>query len=204
MMSPWSWIAQWYWIADAVLGLLLAATLVMSIRLDRALRVVRRDRAAFEALIGNLTAAAAAVRGGVAALRDEADRATGQIGQRAEDADKMATDLSFLIEAAERASGKLEQRLQAAAAAPVTALNSLSAPVTAGIGESEPPPAPARPQAEIRDESRGELRELAGITTRRRTWDMPPWDMPRATPDFARGAAEAAAAPPAGTIKLAG
>lgn len=108
-------ISAWSWMADAVLVLLLAGTLAMTARLDRALRVVRRDRAAFEALITNLGAATSAVRLGVQALRDEAERAAEQIEQRVGNADRMATDLSFLIEAADRAGGRLEQRLQAAA-----------------------------------------------------------------------------------------
>lgn len=106
-------MSAWGWMADAVLVLLLAGTLAMTARLDRALRVVRRDRAAFEALISNLGAATAAVRLGVQALRDEAERAAEQIEHRVGSADRMATDLSFLIEAADRAGGRLEQRLQA-------------------------------------------------------------------------------------------
>ena len=46
-------ISIWGWIADAILAVLLTGTLLMAIRLDRALRVVRRDRAVFEALISS-------------------------------------------------------------------------------------------------------------------------------------------------------
>ena len=106
-------LSFWAWVADAALALLLSGTLFMSVRLDRALRVVRRDRAVFETLINNLSSATSSVKIGIQALRNEADRAAEQIERRTEDADKMATDLSFLIEAADRAGAKLEQRLQA-------------------------------------------------------------------------------------------
>jgi hypothetical protein len=98
----------WGWMADLVLAGLLIATLAMSVRLDRALRVVRRDRAAFEALITSLGSATASVKLGIGALRQEAERAAEQIDTRSQNADKMATDLSFLIDAAERASARIE------------------------------------------------------------------------------------------------
>ena len=79
------------WLADAILAVLLLGTLIMSIRLDRALRVVRRDRSAFETLITNLSAATVSVKTGIQALRSEAERAAEQIERRTVDADKMAT-----------------------------------------------------------------------------------------------------------------
>lgn len=97
---------------DALLALLLIGTIVMAVRLDGALRVIRRDRGVFEALIVNLSSATESVRLGIQALREEADRAARHIGQRSHEADKMATDLSFLIEAADRAGVKLEERFR--------------------------------------------------------------------------------------------
>lgn len=112
MLSPWSWMAE------AVMMVLLLGTMLMAIRLDRALRVVRRDRASFEALITNLSNATGAVKLGIQALRGEAERAAEQIERRSEEADRMATDLSFLIEAAERACNRLEGQTQALDEAP--------------------------------------------------------------------------------------
>lgn len=97
---------------DILLALLLIGTIVMAIRLDGALRVIRRDRGVFEALIVNLSSATESVKFGIQALREEADRAARHIGQRSQEADKMATDLSFLIEAADRAGVKLEERVR--------------------------------------------------------------------------------------------
>ena len=113
-------MSVWGWIANLILAGLLVGTLVMAVRLDRALAVVRRDRAVFEALITNLASATSSVKLGIQALRNEADRAAEQIERRSEDADKLATDLSFLIDAANRASQRLEEGRQEAAAQPAT------------------------------------------------------------------------------------
>jgi hypothetical protein len=154
-------ISIWGWIADAILALLLAGTLVMAIRLDRALRVVRRDRAVFEALISNLGSATNSIKLGIQALRNEADRAAEQIERRSGDADKLATDLSFLIDAAERASARLEEVRQASSgsdrpAAPNVAHKS-----------STPEPSTGQPPSNGPDFAGG-LRQLAGIAKRRR------------------------------------
>jgi ABC-type transporter Mla subunit MlaD len=139
------------WIANLILAALLVGTLVMAFRLDRALAVVRRDRAVFETLISNLASATSSVKAGIQALRNEADRAAEQIERRSEHADKLATDLSFLIDAANRASQRLEENRQAAE--PATPRPSRT--------EAKRPAEPAKPQA-------GGLRELVGIAQRRR------------------------------------
>ncbi len=207
----------WNWLADGLLVLLLSGTLIMAIRLDRGLRVVRRDRAAFEALISSLAGATGSVKTGVQALRNEAERAAEQIEQRSSDADKMATDLSFLVEAADRAGAKLEQLLQSSVAAPAGAAGRGEAVPTAapapkryrskyvlkmpgasaapGLASDKPPqscPEMAAPACET-DLGTGpgtalaHLRELAGITTKRQAVRT-----------------EAAAAPGATVIKMVG
>jgi hypothetical protein len=100
------------WIADGALCLLLLGTLVMSIRLDRGLRLVRRDRSAFETLIGSLSSATQAVTIGVQRLRSESERAAELIERRSQDADRLATDLSFLIDRAERSGRRIETALR--------------------------------------------------------------------------------------------
>lgn len=72
----------WSWLADGILAMLLVGTLAMAIRLDRALKVVRCDRSAFEALIANLGSATSSVKLGIQALRNEADRSAELIGRR--------------------------------------------------------------------------------------------------------------------------
>lgn len=104
----------WSLAADGLMALLLIMTIVTVVRLEGALRVVRRDRGVFETLISNLSSATESVKIGIQALRDEAARAARHIEQCSQDADKMATDLSFLIEAADRAGTRLEERLRSA------------------------------------------------------------------------------------------
>jgi hypothetical protein len=145
-------MSVWGWIANLILAGLLVGTLVMSVRLDRALAVVRRDRAVFEALITNLASATSSVKLGIQALRNEADRAAEQIERRSEDADKLATDLSFLIDAANRASQRLEEVRQVAAAQPA-----------ARAANAE-----GKRKADAPNHQAGGLRELVGIAQRRR------------------------------------
>jgi hypothetical protein len=149
-------MSVWGWIADLILAVLLTGTLVMTVRLDRALTVVRRDRAVFEALITNLGSATNSVKLGIQALRSEADRAAEQIERRSEDADKLATDLSFLIDAANRAGERLEEGRQLAASRPLA-----PAPITSN--------AEAKRQAGAETSQAGGLRELVGIAQRRRS-----------------------------------
>lgn len=156
----------WGWIADAALAVLLVSTLIMAIKLDRALRVVRRDRAVFEALINNLSSATNSVKLGIQALRNEADRAAEQIERRSEDADKLATDLSFLIEAADRAGARLDEARQAC-----------PAPARPPEPEIEPPAANHAPVAEATaadppaHQPGSGVRPATGVTKRRRTDD---------------------------------
>jgi hypothetical protein len=145
----------WGWIADLILAALLTGTLVMAVRLDRALAVVRRDRGVFEALITNLASATSSVKLGIQALRNEADRAAEQIERRSEDADKLATDLSFLIDAANRASQRLEDGRQGAAAQP--------SPPASRTSNAE-----GKRSADVPNHQAGGLRELVGIAQRRR------------------------------------
>jgi hypothetical protein len=154
----------WGWIADLVLAALLVGTLVMSVRLDRALAVVRRDRAVFEALITNLASATSSVKLGIQALRNEADRAAEQIERRSEDADKLATDLSFLIDAANRASQRLDDGRQAAAAPPSPPASSVSNANANAEGKRKADGS----GHQAGGHQAGGLRELVGIAQRRR------------------------------------
>jgi hypothetical protein len=161
-------ISIWGWIADAILALLLVCTLVMAIRLDRALRVVRRDRAVFEALISNLGSATNSVKLGIKALRNEADRAAEQIERRSDDADKLATDLSFLIEAADRAGARLDEARQSSPAPDQPReCDTSSAPAATGSTVVDPPI--ADPPGDLSRSASGGVRQFAGIARRRRT-----------------------------------
>jgi hypothetical protein len=213
-------MSQMGWIADVVLAVLLVGTLAMVARLDRALRVVRRDRAAFETLISHLGAATHSVKVGIQALRNEAERAGEQIARRTEEADKMATDLSFLIDAADRAGARLEQRVPPSGFDSETTLPASEPPETSEArprrrrivfkkAYAKPAPdflAPSLPDSPPPDSPPEDLRASAGMTTRRRVRAAAPaqddsaeaararrtaaWLVPQETQEAARAAAK--------------
>lgn len=81
----------------------------------------------------------------------------------------MATDLSFLIDAAGRASTKLEEALRVSVAQAAPAVSVSPAPdVTAG----KPVSAGAQTTEADVPNAKGALHKLAGITTRRRDRDQ--------------------------------
>jgi len=182
--------SNWSLVADGLLSLLLIGAIVAAVRLEAALRVIRRDRGVFEALIVNLSSATESVQAGIQALRNEADRAAGHIGQSSQEADKMATDLSFLIDAADRAGARLEERLRSLPSGPATPIPEsksvriarklragvlipmpLHSSVPPGISASSFTPAAVLPASAGKDPRSGRLFERAGITTRRRPPD---------------------------------
>ena len=220
------------WAADAVLILLLGSTLVLALRLDRALRIVGSDRAAFEALVNSLGAATNAVKLGIQTLRSEAERAAHQLEQKSQDANKMATDLSFLIEAADRAGIRLEQKLETApttAAAtsrlagvmrelrgvkryarqqPSDATGSIDPSATTSMSPPEPSTVPQpvcqAPVSAMADAAPVNLRQLAGITTRRRALDQADVAQPAITPEHDIPVVHDEAALEAAHIKMVG
>ncbi|HEY0418673.1 MAG TPA: DUF6468 domain-containing protein, partial [Acetobacteraceae bacterium] len=86
------------WLIEIVLVLMLAATLFHALRLERALGVLKRDRAALESLVADFNASTHAAETSVARLRDAADGAGRQIGRQVEAAARLKDDLVFLVE----------------------------------------------------------------------------------------------------------
>jgi septal ring factor EnvC (AmiA/AmiB activator) len=108
-------LLPWGFIADAVLIVLLVATLVHVVRLSRRLAELRQDRQSFETLIAEFAKATAEAQRGVAELRLGAEgvgrelnagieRGQSVVGELQHSAD----DLKMLINRAESAAGKLE------------------------------------------------------------------------------------------------
>lgn len=113
-MLPWSFIA------DAVLIVLLVATLVYVGRLSRRLAELRQDRQSFEALIAEFAKATAEAQRGVAELRQGAEGIGRDLTARVERGQNVvgelqhsADDLKMLINRAESAAGKLEAAIGA-------------------------------------------------------------------------------------------
>jgi hypothetical protein len=133
------------WSLEIVLILLLGATLFYALRLERALGVLKRDRATLEELVAGFNGATRQAQQGIERLQETADGAGRQIARQIETAGSLKEDLLFLTERGDRLADRLDHlvRLGRAAAAE---------PALAGA-ERTPPHAAAQP--------RGALAELA-------------------------------------------
>jgi hypothetical protein len=105
----------WGFIADAVLIVLLVATLVYVGKLSRRLAELRQDRQSFETLIAEFAKATADAQRGVAELRQGAEGIGRDLSTRIERGQSVvgelqhsADDLKMLINRAETAASKLE------------------------------------------------------------------------------------------------
>ena len=97
---------------DIVLILLLAATLFHALRLERALGVLKRDRASLTELIIGFNASTRQAESGIERLRQAADGAGRQIARQAEQAGALKADLGFLIERGERLADRMDREAQ--------------------------------------------------------------------------------------------
>jgi hypothetical protein len=107
------------WALEVGLVLLLTATLVHAVRLERAVGVLKRDRAALDQLVTGFNAATRQAEDGIERLRTAADGAGRQIARQVDAAGALREDLGFLIERGERVADQIERavRVQRAIAA---------------------------------------------------------------------------------------
>ena len=101
------------WALDGLLIVLLGATLVHALRLERALGMLRRDRAELEQIIAGFNAATRQAEIGVERLRSAAEGAGRQIARQVETAGALRDDLGFLIERGERLADGLDRSVRA-------------------------------------------------------------------------------------------
>ena len=135
------------WILEAVLVVLLAATLVHALRLERALGVLKRDRAALEELVAGFNASTRQAEDGIERLRQVADGAGRHIARQIESAGALREDLGFLIDRAERMADRLDQQTRTARSGGIEPARVPVAPFA--VSETEPAEAPrVRSQAE--------------------------------------------------------
>lgn len=102
------------WTLEIVLIVLLAGTLFHAIRLERALGVLKRDRAALEALVAEFNASSHAAEQGVERLRDAAEGAGRQIVRQMEVGGRLKDDLLFLNDRGEKLADRLDRLVRAA------------------------------------------------------------------------------------------
>ena len=142
MMSL-SWLE---WGLQLAVLVLLGAAIPFAIRLERALREIRKDRAAMETSAQGLSEAAGAAESAILRLRATAELAGRQVQERVSTAEPLRDDLRFLIERAETLADRLESLVRAGRP----------------MAGHEPPPAPAatRPTREPPSDA-GPLRSQA-------------------------------------------
>jgi chromosome segregation ATPase len=97
------------WLLEIVLVVLLAATLFHALRLERALGVLKRDRAALEELANGFNSSTRAAEQGIERLRGAADGAGRQLARHIDTAQRLREDLQFLAERGDRLADRLEQ-----------------------------------------------------------------------------------------------
>ena len=101
------------WILELGLIVLLSATLFHAVRLERALGVLKRDRAELEGLVQGFNASTQQAEAGVERLRGAVDGAGRQIARQIESASALKDDLVFLTERGERLADRLDQLVRA-------------------------------------------------------------------------------------------
>jgi hypothetical protein len=101
-------------ILDLGLLTLLAATLFHAVRLERALGVLKRDRAALDALVATFNASTRAAEAGVERLRATTDGAGRQIQRQIDSATSLKDDLSFIVQRGEGLADRLDDLIRSA------------------------------------------------------------------------------------------
>ncbi len=135
---------------EGVLVLLLGITLFHAVRLERALGVLKRDRAVLEDLVAGFNESTRQAEAGVERLRAATDGAGRQIARQIEQAQRLRDDLAFLGERGERQAERLEGAVRAARMVGDHAATGIGMGVGMGIGMGNPaPPLPfATPAAQ--------------------------------------------------------
>ena len=106
------------WILELGLVVLLLVTMIHARRLERALGVLKQDRAMLQALVAEFNDSAGAAERGIERLRDAAESAGRQLTAQAEAARGLKDDLAFLATRGETLADRLEVAVKASKLAP--------------------------------------------------------------------------------------
>lgn len=135
------------WGLELILVGLLAVTLVHAIRLERALRVLRQDRAALGDAIAGFDDSARQAEAGIGRLHSVSADTAHLLRQSVEQGGSLRDDLAFLIERGETLADRLDQLVRAgrpiAQASPAVATPPTPATLAATVAAS-----PVRSKAE--------------------------------------------------------
>jgi hypothetical protein len=97
---------------EGALVVLLLATMFHAVRLERALGVLRRDRAALEGLVNGFNSATRQAEAGIDRLRGAVDGAGRQVARQIDSATLLKDDLGFLIERGEKLADRLDDMVR--------------------------------------------------------------------------------------------
>ena len=137
------------WLLEIALVGLLAATLFHALRLERALGVLKRDRAVLEDLVTGFNASTRQAEAGIDRLRDAAEGAGRQIARQIEAASGLKDDLVFLTERGERLADRIDALVRSGRPLAVEPARAMAAqPVGLPGADTEPAEARVRSQAE--------------------------------------------------------
>jgi hypothetical protein len=100
------------WVLEIVLMALLAATLFHAVRLERALGVLKRDRAVLEELVVGFNASTRQAEAGIERLRVAADGAGRQLAQQVVVGVALKDDLTLLSLRGERLADRLDDKVR--------------------------------------------------------------------------------------------
>jgi hypothetical protein len=101
------------WMLDIALVILLTATLFHAIRLERALGVLKRDRAALETLVATFNASTQAAESGIERLRVASDGSGRNIQRQIDTATTLKDDLTFIVQRGEGLADRLDELVRA-------------------------------------------------------------------------------------------
>jgi hypothetical protein len=99
---------------EILLVVLLGATLFQALKLERALGVLKRDRASLEALVVHFNTSTHQAENGIERLRAAADGAGRQIDSQLTKSISLKDDLAFLTERGDRLADRLDVLVRAA------------------------------------------------------------------------------------------
>ncbi|HEX2942148.1 MAG TPA: DUF6468 domain-containing protein [Rhodopila sp.] len=102
------------WTLEIILVLLLAATLVQALRLERALGVLKRDRSALEGLVAGFNVSTNQAESGIQQLRAAAEGAGRQLDAQVTKSVALKDDLAFLTERGEKMADRIERLIKLA------------------------------------------------------------------------------------------
>lgn len=101
-------------LVDVLLLVLLGATLIQAVRLERALGSMRRDRAELERTIAEFESATRQAEAGLERLRGSAEGTLKQIARQIDQGGSLRQDLEFLAARGEKLADRLELLVQLA------------------------------------------------------------------------------------------